>query len=88
MKDHYIHDYKQKCYWPWLVAIALAIALAHTLSYNDAAAAASCDPIPAAHGGLGCITDTECDTSIVDESIDDELRRAHDNIHLSINRGD
>ena len=78
---------KPRTYWRYMVAIAVLIAVAQTMDYNDAVLPSS-DPMPTAHGGLGCITDTECETGVVDESIDDEFLRASDNLPLSIHQGE
>jgi len=78
---------KPRTYWQYLAAIAVLIAVSQTMAYNDAIIANG-DPIPEAHGGLGCITDSECELGVVDESIDDEALRAADNLPLSINEGE
>lgn len=41
-----------------LLALMAVIALAQTVAYSDEF---TDDPVPEAHGGMGCITDSECE---------------------------
>lgn len=56
----------------YLIIVFVLVALVHTLSYDDEQ---STDPMPYAHGGLGCITDSECES----------VERGDDNLPLSVN---
>lgn len=68
----------------WTVlAIALIAALAACSNYLNMPAMSD-DPMPWAHDGLGCITDSEC------ESVDPAsgVERLDDNFYLTIREGE
>lgn len=64
----------ERKYIIYLVILFILIALSHTMSYEDEKAAESADPCPTCNGGLGCLTDSECEG----------IERMADNLPLSV----